>query len=358
MGIERKDLYVRQTVLPEIGESGQEALRGARVAIVGCGGLGSLVAVQLAASGVGHIHLVDFDLISVSNLHRQFFYKIDEVGKHKSVTLANYIRQLSPFVEVGSTAESLTRENIDATLADFDLIIDCTDSLATKYLLNDYCVLSDKVLVYGSLYKHDGYVSTFNLPEISGRSTNLRDAFSSLPGKNIPNCSEIGTLNAIVGLIATFQTNEAIKIITGYGPPLAGKILIYNSLQNRQFTLSLAKKFTKQDIERIYASESYHDPRCAVQDEQLLIYPDQLKKRRHEVEILSVIEESDVELPFKADQKIPFSRFQVDSLSLPENKDLVVVCKKGISSYEVTRLVKSTHADLRVYSLVGGIEKY
>ncbi len=358
MSFDNKDLYVRQTVLPEIGEEGQNALLNAKVAVVGCGGLGSLVAVQLAASGLGHIHLIDYDLVSKSNLHRQIFYRLKDIGRNKSVVLEKYIREISPVVETSSSTEPLTRENIEKKLKGFDLVIDCTDSLITKYLLNDYCVMTDTILVYGSLYKHDGYVSSFNLPEGNGRSANLRDAFANLPENSIPNCSEVGTLNTIVGLIATLQSNEVIKIITESGTVLANKILIYNSMHNSQFTMSLSKKTTKHDVERIFAGESYYEPRCAVQDEALLIYPDQLRKRRDEVEILSVIEETDLALPFKADQKIPFSSFRVDSLVLPEDKDLVVVCKKGISSYEVTRLVKSTHANCRVFSLAGGIEMY
>ena len=358
MSFDKKELYLRQTVLPEIGEEGQDALLNAKVAVVGCGGLGSLVAVQLAASGLGHIHLIDYDLVARSNLHRQIFYRLKDIGKNKSVVLRNYIREISPFVAVGSSTEPLTRENIADELKGFDLVIDCTDSLITKYLLNDYCVLTDKVLVYGSLYKHDGYVSSFNLPDDNGRSANLRDAFANLPENSIPNCSEVGTLNTIVGLIATLQTNEVIKIVTGSGTVLTNKILIYNSMHNSQFTMRLSKKTTKNDIERIFAAESYYEPRCAAQDEALLIYPDQLKERREEIEILSVIEETDLALPFEADQKIPFSRFRVDRLVLPEGKDLVVVCKKGISSYEVTRLVKSTHANSRIFSLAGGIEMY
>jgi adenylyltransferase/sulfurtransferase len=358
MSFSKKDLYVRQTVLPEIGERGQEALLKAKVAVVGCGGLGSLVAVQLAASGLGSLYLIDYDLVSVSNLHRQVFYRTADVGKLKTEVLSDYILHLSPFVEVKRSEKPLTRQNIEQELKDYDLVVDCTDSLITKYLINDYCVLADKVLVYGSLYKHDGYVSTFNLPQDIGRSTNLRDAFAKLPERSIPNCSEVGTLNTIVGLIATLQTNEVIKIVTENGSSLSDKILIYNTMQNTQFTMSLSKNTTKREVERIFTSESYHDPRCATQDETLLIYPEQLKKRRDEVEILSVIEEENLDLPFEADHKIPLSRFRVQSLTLPADKDLVVVCKKGISSYEVTRLLKSSHSDSRVFSLAGGIESY
>ena len=358
MKISKKDLYSRQTVLPEIGESGQEALLSSRVAIVGCGGLGGLVAVQLAASGVGSLHLIDYDLVSVSNLHRQIFYRPEDVGAFKAEVLSGYLRRMSPFVEVTTSTKALTKNNIDSELGDFDLVIDCTDSLSTKFLLNDYCVISGKVLVYGSLYKHDGYVSSFNLPGENRRSANLRDAFAGLPQKSIPNCSEVGTLNAIVGLIATLQTNEAIKILAGIGSPLANRLLIYNSLHNSQFTMSLTQKVTRDEIMNIFHEEAYYEPRCATQDEALLIHPDQLRKRMGEVEILSVIEDSDLLLPFGTDQWIPYSGFQIEKVKMPEGKDLVIVCRKGITSYEVTRQIKSMYDNRNIYSLSGGIEGY
>ena len=358
MNVSKKDLYSRQTILPEIGETGQEALLSSRVAIVGCGGLGGLVAVQLAASGVGFLHLIDYDLVSVSNLHRQIFYRLEDVGAYKAEVLDRYLGALSPFVQSTTSSDPLTKENIEGELKDFDLVIDCTDSLSTKFLINDYCVLADKALIYGSLYKHDGYVSSFNLPLVNGRSANLRDAFANLPQKSIPNCSEIGTLNTIVGLIATLQTNEAIKVLTGTGSPLANKLLIYNSMHNSQFTMSLSQRVTRKEIESIYEEESYFEPRCAVQDEALLIYPDQLAERMDEVEILSVIEDAEHPLPFRADHRIPYSGFSPEKVSLSDGKDLVIVCKKGITSYEITRLMRSILDDRKVLSLVGGTENY
>lgn len=358
MKISKKDLYCRQTVLPEIGERGQEALLSSRVAIVGCGGLGGLVAVQLAASGVGSLHLVDYDLVSVSNLHRQIFYRPADVGSFKAEKLSGYLKEMSPFVEVTASTRALTKNTIDSELGAFDLVIDCTDSLSTKFLLNDYCVISDKILVYGSLYKHDGYVSSFNLPGEKGRSANLRDAFAGLPQKSIPNCSEVGTLNAIVGLIATLQTNEAIKILTGTGSPLANRLLIYNSMHNSQFTMSLTQKVTRDDIMNIFKEETYYEARCAEQDETLLIHPGQLKKRLSEVEVLSVIEDRDLPMPFKADQWVPYSGFSPEKVNMPEGRDLVVVCRKGITSYEATRLIKSLYSDRKIYSLSGGVEGY
>lgn len=358
MKITRKKLYSRQTVLEDLGEKGQEKLLGAKVAVIGCGGLGNFVAVQLAASGIGHLHLVDYDRVSESNLHRQVFFRTTDVGKLKAEILARHIGQISPFVKTSLGLEPITKRNVSQQLADFDLIVDCTDSLPTKYLLNDFCVLADKTLVYGSLYKHDGYVSSFNLPEDEGRSANLRDAFAQPPEKGIPNCSEVGTLNPIVGLIGSLQSNEVIKILTGSGVPLANKIFIYNSMQNRPFSMSLSKRFDKSKIEKLFHSESYFDARCAEQDPELLISSEELKNRLGEVAILSVIENTDLNIPFEVGYRIPYSKFNVGEFGPNASQDLVVVCNMGITSYEITQRIKAAHPKLNVFSLDGGIEKF
>ncbi len=358
MDVTKENLYSRQTVLEDFGPEGQERLLKSRVAVIGCGGLGNFVAVQLAASGIGRLHLVDYDRVSESNLHRQVFFGTQDIGKLKAEKLADHIQKISPFVETSLGLEPISKKNIAQQLANFDLVVDCTDSLPTKYLLNDFCVLADKALVYGSLYKHDGYVSSFNLPLGENRSANLRDAFAHPPEKGIPNCSEVGTLNTIVGLIGSLQSNEVIKILTGSGAPLTNKMLIYNTQQNRQFSMTLSNRFTKAEIEKLYLSESYFDARCAEQDPELLISARELKHRLREVEILSVIEDSDRRLPFEVHHKIPYSKFEPDRFSIEGRQDLVIVCNKGITSYEITQRLKSMRPELTVLSLEGGIEKY
>lgn len=356
--ITREKLYSRQTVLEDFGQESQEKLLKSRVAVIGCGGLGNFVAVQLAASGVGHLHLVDYDRVSESNLHRQVFFRTSDVGELKAEILAKHISQISPFVKTSLGLEPITKKNISRQLADFDLLVDCTDSLPTKYLLNDFCVLVDKILVYGSLYKHDGYVSSFNVPLGQERSANLRDAFAHPPENSIPNCSEVGTLNSIVGLIGSLQSNEVIKILSGSGVPLSDKMLIYNTMQNRQFSMSLPKKFDKSEIERLYHSETYFDARCAEQDPALLISSEELKNQLDDVTILSVIENANLSLPLQTDLRIPYSKFDFEELSFEADKTLVVICKKGITSYHITQRIKSVHPEINVLSLEGGIEKF
>lgn len=360
MKISQENLYKRQIILPEIGLKGQRQMSGSKIAIIGCGGLGSTAAVYLAASGIGHLHLIDYDTIDISNLHRQVFYGQEDIGKPKAGILANHIARISPFVKVTFSDEPITKSTIEKELNEFSLILDCTDSLTTKYLLNDFCVLSDKILVYGSLYKHDGYVASFNLPYEGKRTANLRDAFPSIPNEHIPNCAEIGTLNTIVGIIAMMQANEVIKIITNTGEPLMNQVLIYNIMENSQFSMRLKNEVSKEKILNIYRKQNYFDARCEVQDSDLLMVAEDLKKRLMDpkLAILSVIEDVNTTLPLKVDYKIPLSEFDISKIDLDENKELVVLCAKGISSYTVTKQIKKQFPKIKVFSLKNGIENF
>ena len=363
--ITKEELYKRQTTLQEIGHGGQRKLLQAKVLVVGCGGLGSAVAVYLAASGVGEIHLIDFDKVSESNLHRQVFYKIKDIGKPKVEVLANHIKLISPFVKVKTSNTAITKNNVFSFIANAHYVLDCTDSLPIKYLLNDACVLKDKGLIYGSLYKFDGYVSSFNIRNSEGMfSTNLRDAFPEMSKQQVPNCSEIGTLNTIVGIIGMMQANEILKLITSIGKPLVNELLIFNSLDNSQFRMKLKKSWTKKQVVDIFDRSTYFDPNCEVQREDLLISNVELRSKLSEaindnqLNIISVIEDVDASLPFEVTNKIPLARLDVDRLNLSKHMEYVIVCNKGISSYAVTKKIKEKYPDLNVFSLEGGISSY
>jgi len=360
MNIEKEKMFVRQTTLPELGLAGQDKLLNSKIAIIGCGGLGSVAAVYLAASGIGQIHLIDYDKIDASNLHRQVFYTLKEVGNSKARSLAKHIENISPFVSVSTHEEPIHKGNIDEQLKGFSIILDCTDSLPTKYLLNDYCVLKNKVLVYGSLYKHDGYVGVFNVALNQGPSANLRDAFPEMPQKHVPNCSEIGTLNPIVGMIGLMQANEVVKIITGIGELLTDKILIYNSMDNSQFIMNLKSTFPIEKVAAIFKKESYFDASCEVQDNALLIEAIQLKNKlaTGNLKIISVIGDKDHAIPFPVDLKMPNSRFDANKVEPFLSHELIVVCQKGISSYAATKKIKKLYPDAAVYSLKNGLDNY
>jgi len=231
--------------------------------------------------------------------------------------------------------------------------------------LNDYCVMTDTILVYGSLYKFDGYVASFNLMDGMKRSGNLRNAFPKMPEESIPNCSEAGTLNSIVGIIGIMQANEVLKIVTRIGKPLINQLLIYNSLDNTQLKINLKVDDTcdnvgKRGILKIFKNEDYLDPACEIQDENLLISMESFKKIRNndKTVIISVIEESNFNLPFKVAEEIPLSEFDIKNIEIDLSKDYIIICKKGILSYTATQILKEKYPDLKVLSLKNGIDKY
>ena len=365
MKITKKQFFQRQITLQEIGEKGQEKLQNARVLVVGCGGLGSPIAVYLAQSGVGNLHLVDFDVISVSNLHRQVFYTLEDIGKYKSAVLANFIQQRTPFTKVTFDKNPIQKKSVLELVNQFDIIVDGTDSLPTKYLLNDACVLQNKPLVYGSLYKFDGYVATLNVPQNNNEySCNLRDAFPEM-ATDVPNCEEAGTLNPIVGIIALLQANEVIKLITGIGKPLINQLLIYNALQNSQLKMSLQsldKNHTerKQRIAKIFKKEAYFDASCEYQYPDWLITSEALKKviafkKPKNILIISLINK-DKNHPFYVDEYLDI--LTIEDYKINPEKEYIFVCQKGITSYKAVKFLKEKYPHIKMLSLVGGVSNY
>ncbi|WP_298767266.1 HesA/MoeB/ThiF family protein [uncultured Polaribacter sp.] len=354
----KTQLFKRQITLQEIGAVGQQKLQNASVLVVGCGGLGSPIAVYLAASGIGKIHLVDFDTVDITNLHRQVFYSLEDIGKPKAAVLTNFIKKRAPFTEVNFTNKPITKENVFELMENVDIVVDGTDSLPTKYLLNDACVIKNKPLVYGSLYKFDGYVATFNVLQKDGNYTaNLRDAFPEM-ATDIPNCEEAGTLNAIVGIIATQQVNEVLKLITGIGKPLINELLIYNSLQNTQLKMKLKSTVLKEQIAKLFKVQTYVDIACANQNPDWQISSEKLKGSLGDdkLEIIAVLE--NLKLPFKVDKTIPIHKFDAEKIEVDFNKTYVMVCQRGLNSYKATSKLKAKYPDLKVLNLTGGISSY
>jgi len=358
MEITKETYFQRQLVLSEIGEQKQELLLQAKVLVIGCGGLGGPAAIYLANSGVGHIHLVDFDLVSQSNLHRQTYYRLKDLGNSKAESLANEITKRAPFTKVTFSDFCVDKSNVLKLITDVDVVVDGTDNLPIKYLINEACVLEKKPLVYGSLYKFDGYVATFNVFDGNEYSCNLRDAFPTI-AKDIPNCEEAGTMNPIVGIIAIMQANEVIKLITKTGSLLTNQILIYNTLNNTQFKLKLKKNDTI-NIQELFDSTKYKDDGCAIQDQQYLISKEELvpKLENDRVELISVINNKYAQLPFKVHQRIPYKIFEVERFIPDYDKEYIIICQRGITSYEIVVKLKKKFPELKISSLSQGIKDY
>jgi molybdopterin/thiamine biosynthesis adenylyltransferase len=218
--------YNRQMILPEIGDSGQDKLKKAKVWIIGAGGLGCPILQYIATAGVGTIGIVDFDTIEIHNLHRQILYTEDQVGLSKSKTAKATIEKLNPLISVLAFEEKLTIDNATKIIDSFDFIIDGSDNFGTRYLVNDTCVDLGKSLVYGSILGFEGQLAVFN----HQGSKNLRDLFPEPPNPDdVPNCSFNGVLGTLPGMIGTMMAHETLKLIIGL-PSLKNELVLFKTL--------------------------------------------------------------------------------------------------------------------------------
>jgi adenylyltransferase/sulfurtransferase len=219
--------YSRHLLIPEVGLEGQEKLKASSVLVIGTGGLGSPVALYLAAAGVGRIGLVDYDVVDSSNLQRQVIHATSTVGKLKVDSAKERLRDLNPEIQVDVYNEPFTSENALGIAKDYVLLVDGTDNFPTRYLTNDVCVMLGKPNVYGSIFRFDGQASVFGLPD----GPCYRCIFPEPPPPGlVPSCAEGGVLGVLPGTIGTIQATEAIKLLLGIGSPLSGKLLLYNAL--------------------------------------------------------------------------------------------------------------------------------
>ncbi len=233
--------YSRHILLPEVGLAGQKRLRDARVLLVGAGGLGAPAALYLAAAGVGHIGLVDFDAIELSNLQRQVLYTTADAGHSKLETAKRRLEALNPGIEVVAHSGRLTAENAMDVLRPYDIIVDGTDNFPTRYLVSDAAVLLGKPYVYGSIYRFEGQVSVFD----AKRGPCYRCLYPEPPPPDMtPSCGEAGVLGVLPGLIGVLQATETVKLALGIGDPLIGRLLLYDALALQFRELHLAKNPT------------------------------------------------------------------------------------------------------------------
>ena len=224
------DRYSRQIILKKIGVIGQKKLLKASVLIVGAGGLGSPIAIYLAALGIGKIGIVDKDNIEISNLSRQIIFSTNDLKKKKSSTAINKLRKINPDIKLYSFNEKLTKKNINKIAKIFDLIVDGSDNFRTRFLINDYCLKNKKILVSGAISKFDGQVYTFNFSK--KKSPCLRCFIPKMPSNpDVDNCEYEGVLGSLAGIIGTIQANEVVKEILEIGDTLCGYILIIDALK-------------------------------------------------------------------------------------------------------------------------------
>ena len=235
---EQIERYSRHIILPEIGGTGQQKMLEARILLLGAGGLGSPAAYYLAAAGIGNLGIVDFDQVDLSNLQRQIIHSTERIGMLKTESAKKTIQALNPDVNVTLYNEKIDSSNIISIIKDYDYVVDGSDNFPTRYLVNDACVMENKTLIHGSIYRFEGQVTVFK-PN-SGPCYRCLYPEPPPPGMS-PNCQEGGVLGVLAGIIGNLQVVEVLKLILGIGEPLVGKLLIYDALKTEFRNLNLRK---------------------------------------------------------------------------------------------------------------------
>jgi len=235
---EQIERYSRHIILPEVGGSGQQKMLKAKVLLLGAGGLGSPAAYYLAAAGIGNLGIVDFDQVDLSNLQRQIIHSTERIGMLKTESAKKTIQALNPDVNVTLYNEKMDSSNIMSLIKDYDYVVDGSDNFPTRYLVNDACVMKNKTLIHGSIYRFEGQVTVFK----PGDGPCYRCLYPEPPPPGmVPNCQEGGVLGVLAGVIGNLQVVEVLKLILGIGKPLVGKLLIYDALNTEFRNLRLRR---------------------------------------------------------------------------------------------------------------------
>ncbi|TCO22594.1 adenylyltransferase/sulfurtransferase [Pedobacter psychrotolerans] len=326
--------YQRQIILPELGISGQEKLKAARILMIGAGGLGCPVLQYLVAAGVGNIGIADNDVVDLSNLHRQILYTIEDVGKPKVLTAKEKLGRLNPLVNITAYTERVTVENAERLISQYDLIIDGSDNFPTRYLINDTCVQLNKPLVFGSIFKFEGQVSVFNHQQ----GPNYRDLFTEAPSEGeVPNCEEIGVIGVLPGIIGTLMANEAIKIICKIGETLSGKLLTMNALD---CSTNIFKISSKTQIDTIPKTTVEKHDNLEEKEISIDLLKSWLDKTPEEVFLVDVREDYEFEEDNIGGINIPLYELNEHILSFPIDKKLIFICQTGQRSKMAIKIVK------------------
>lgn len=346
---EEKKQYSRHLRLDEIGLKGQLKLKQAAVLVVGAGGLGCPVLHYLTAAGIGRIGIMDDDTVAQSNLQRQTVYTYNDIGKNKSITAVKRLQLLNPFIEFHTYTTRLTKENAAALFKNYDLIVDATDNFPTRYLINDAAVLSKKPVIFGSIFKFSGQVSVFNYKN----GPNYRCLYPIPPKPNdTPNCSEIGVLGILPGIIGSLQANEALKIILGLGNILSGKLLLFDALSMKQSILS----FKKNPLLSIQSLEDDYEALCGIPKITKEIIFQEYKENTIHFNLLDVRTQKEREEFHIGGIHIPLDQLPERFHELPQDKDLLVYCKSGERSKSAIKTLQDNGYKKTLVNLKGGVK--
>ncbi|MEO9805936.1 MAG: molybdopterin-synthase adenylyltransferase MoeB [Reichenbachiella sp.] len=357
---EELERYSRHLIIPEFNIEGQRRLKEAKVLVVGTGGLGSPLLLYLTAAGVGNIGILDFDVVDDSNLQRQVLFTVDDVGKPKSEAAKARLEKLNPHVNFTVHNTMLTSENALDIVKDYDVVADGTDNFPTRYLVNDACVILDKVNVYASIFRFEGQVSVFNYKNKEGEyGPHYRDLFPTPPPPGlVPSCAEGGVIGVLPGIIGSLQANEVLKVVSGIGDPLAGRLFLFDALSFETRVMKIHKNKNTAAVTELIDYEIF----CGLgekEEEKVVneITVEELSKwkaTKKEFQLIDVRESYEYEIANLEGELIPLGEITDHVNDIRSDVDVVVHCRSGKRSADaIVALEKLGFKNL--YNLKGGI---
>lgn len=362
LSLEELQRYSRHLNLPNFGIDSQQKLKESKVLVVGTGGLGAPMLQYLTAAGVGTIGVVDFDTVDASNLQRQVLFSTEDIGESKVVTAIDRLRQQNPNINFIPFETKLDSSNALEIIKDFDVVADGTDNFQTRYLVNDACVLSGKVNVYASIFQFEGQVSVFNHQFEDGTSgPNYRDLFPSPPPPGmVPSCAEGGVLGVLPGIIGSLQASEVLKVLTGMGDPLVGRLFLFDALHFTTRVLKVQKDDanpltgTQPTITELIDYEEFCGLTEADLSDQITVI--ELHDRTSEsYTLIDVREAYEYDAGNLGGIHIPLSEIENNLERIPRNGEVIIHCKSGGRSQKTIDLLKNKYGYSNLFNLQGGV---
>lgn len=365
---EERARYHRHIIIEGFGTEAQQKLKKSRVLVVGAGGLGSPLLLYLAAAGIGHIGIVDCDVVEDSNLQRQVLYTTEDIGHPKAEIARQRLSALNPYINITVYPVQLTAGNAMEIISNYDVVADGTDNFPTRYLINDACVLLDKINVYASIYQFEGQVCVFNALNSDGtRGPNYRDLYPAPPEAGlVPNCAEAGVIGVLPGIIGSMQALEVIKVIATIGEALQGRFFTFDALSFECRVFNIQKNADNPitgnhpsiiqliDYEQFCGVKAIERKVKGITAEEFY----QWQNSGADIQVIDVREAEEYELENMGNLNIPLSVISSCEHKIDINKKVILICKSGSRSGKAIRLLEDLFGFTNLYNLEGGLTNY
>ena len=359
--------YNRHIIIGDFGIAAQEKLKKSKVLVVGAGGLGSPLLLYLAAAGVGHIGIVECDVVEDSNLHRQVLYSVDDIGLSKAESAKKRLESLNPYITITTYNTQLTSQNALEFVNEYDVVADGTDNFPTRYLVNDACVLSGKTNVYASIYQFEGQVTVFNQLINGERGPNYRDLYPIPPEPGqVSNCAEAGVLGVLPGIIGSLQALEVIKVITGIGETLSGRFFVFDALSFESRTFNIKRNPANPlngdnpTIKELIDYEQFCGVK-AIEKKVKNVTPAELyewQTQGVDLQLIDVREPHEYDIVNIGGKLIPLATVDKNAHQIESDKKVIFICKSGVRSVKAINILQDNYGFDNLYNLEGGVLNY